>query len=203
MIDAAFTLLRSQLVAYIDSLGDGGDGDAEVKLANVATLESDNKPDFEPNIIMSLVNIEEEATLKNTPAAYRTLQGVSYRNPPVFLNLYMLVSAHYKDDYEKSLLRLSNVIQFFQSKNSFSISNAPFQEDALLLRESYTEMQLHLEMFSLSFEQINHLWGSLGGKQSPAVLYKIRLVRITENRTTGSGALIENIEGKDGTPFGS
>jgi hypothetical protein len=49
-------------------------------------------------------------------------------------------------------------------------------------------------MFTLSFEQINHLWGSLGGRQMPFVMYKLRLVSVTEHALLREVPLIEEIE---------
>ncbi|SFD73558.1 Protein of unknown function [Chitinophaga sp. CF118] len=197
MIFTAFKLLKDQLDNYIQSFNPmGNDPDGHVVLDNVATLETpDRPPGAEERIILSMVNIEEEATLKNSTHFYKNAQGVSYHNPPVYLNLYMLVSAHYKN-YEDALSRLSQAIQFFQGKSSFTLKNSP--DDTLLnTMQNLDDMQLHLEMFSLSFEQLNHLWGALGGKQMPSVLYKVRLVKITENRITGIGPIIEKIQSKD------
>jgi hypothetical protein len=47
----------------------------------------------------------------------------------------------------------------------------------------------------MTFEQINHLWGSLGGKQVPFAMYKARLVAVSDHRSLGQGRLIEKIEG--------
>lgn len=197
MIAPAFILLKNQLAAYIASLNDGG-SEQDVVLGNVAALDNtDASADMEKRLILSLVNIEEESTLKNTPNFTRSLTGITYRNAPVFLNLYMLVTAHF-DSYESALERLSNTIQFFQSKSSFTLLNAPADsllQDSHFTAGVYDDMQVHLELFSLSFEQLNHLWGSLGGKQWPSVLYKVRLVRIEENRTNANGTLIETIQG--------
>jgi hypothetical protein len=33
----------------------------------------------------------------------------------------------------------------------------------------------------MNFEQMNHLWGILGGKYIPSVLYKLRLIPIQES----------------------
>jgi len=197
MIFTAFKLLKSQLDNYIQSFNPmGNDPDGHVVLDNVATLETpDRPPGAEERIILSMVNIEEETTLKNTTHFYKNAQGVVYHNPPVYLNLYMLVSAHYKN-YEDALSRLSQAIQFFQSKSSFNLKNSPDSSGQIP-----DDLQLHLEMFSLSFEQLNHLWGALGGKQMPSVLYKIRLVKITENRITGLGTIIQQIESKENITF--
>ncbi len=54
------------------------------------------------------------------------------------------------------------------------------------------ELKLNIELYTLTFEQINHLWGSLGGKQVPFAMYKVRLVRIQEN-TRQDAPLIETI----------
>jgi hypothetical protein len=193
MIDAAFALLNNQLAAYIESMG----GDRlDVIMANIAAIDAANSNiDLERKVILSLVNIEEEAALKNVGPLYRNAKTLNYVNPPVYLNLYLLITAHY-EKYEDALTRLSNVIQFFQGKNSFSLKNSP-PNDMLLNPETYEDIQLHLEMFSLSFEQLNHLWGSLGGKQWPSVLYKVRLVKITENRINAQGPLIEQVQTKD------
>jgi hypothetical protein len=193
MIDAAFALLNNQLAAYIESMG----GDRlDVVMANIAAIDAANSNlDLERKVILSLVNIEEEAALKNAGPLYRNVKTLNYVNPPIYLNLYLLITAHY-EKYEDALTRLSNVIQFFQGKNSFSLKNSP-PNDMLLNPETYEDIQLHLEMFSLSFEQLNHLWGSLGGKQWPSVLYKVRLVKISENRITAQGPIIEQVQTKD------
>ena len=193
MIDAAFALLNNQLAAYIESMG----GDRlDVIMANIAAIDAANSNvDLERKVILSLVNIEEEAALKNAGPIYRNVKTLNYVNPPIYLNLYLLITAHY-EKYEDALTRLSNVIQFFQGKNSFSLKNSP-PNDMLLNPDTYEDIQLHLEMFSLSFEQLNHLWGSLGGKQWPSVLYKVRLVKITENRITAQGPLIEEVQTKE------
>jgi hypothetical protein len=193
MIDAAFALLNNQLAAYIESMG----GDRlDVIMANIAAIDAANSNvDLERKVILSLVNIEEEAALKNAGPLYRNVKTLNYVNPPIYLNLYLLITAHY-EKYEDALTRLSNVIQFFQGKNSFSLKNSP-PNDMLLNPDTYEDIQLHLEMFSLSFEQLNHLWGSLGGKQWPSVLYKVRLVKITENRITAQGPLVEQVQTKD------
>ena len=51
-----------------------------------------------------------------------------------------------------------------------------------------------MELYTLTFEQINHLWGSLGGRQIPFVMYKLRLVSITERALVREVPLIEEIE---------
>ena len=171
-----------------------------VILENIALFENLRDPSAgsDPsNIIMSLVNIQEELALKNNPAfRVKKLSGeVVYKNAPVFLNLYLLVSANHPT-YSDAVKNLSLIIQFFQGKNGFTISNSynPFRETDNALDfddEEAIRFSLKIDLLSLTFEQVNHLWGSLGGKQVPFVLYKVRMVEVEDNLKQGGGGIIK------------
>jgi hypothetical protein len=192
MINFALALLEQELETYIQGLHPGTT--EFVELGNVSLLEPGNADSLglEERIILSLINIEEESAFKNLPNYTRTVNGnVRYQNPPVFLNLYLLFTSNF-NNYLTSLAHLSEVIQFFQGKNVFNLKNAPGNSDAVP-NPDLAELQVILDMYTMTFEQINHLWGSLGGKQIPFVLYKARLVKILDRRTTAAGTLIEEI----------
>lgn len=172
----------------------------EVSFENVALLETLREADPKlSNILMSLVNIEEEATLKNN-SKYRTTKingEVDYHNPPIFINLYLLVTMCHAN-YEESLKKLSLVMQFFQGKKIFTVPNSfdPFRETStenpVYSNEDSTDIKLNVELFSMTFEQVNHLWGSLGGKQLPFALYVVRLVKIEDTlKQRGGGSILE------------
>src|SRR6267378_1792712 len=61
MIDAALVLLREELLSFIRLKGDT----ANVILDNIALLEATKGDTLDDSVILSLVNIEEESTLKN------------------------------------------------------------------------------------------------------------------------------------------
>lgn len=191
MIHRAFNLLLTQLDAYLRSVDRNPSTDPYVVMANIATVDSSNDSgtDINNKVVLSLVNIEEEAALKNIGPYTRINHQVTYHNPPVYLNVYMLVTAYF-ESYFNSLDRLSDVIQFFQSKATFTLRNSPLDN----ADERYGELELFLDLYSMTFEQLNHLWGSLGGKQWPSALYKVRLVRINENRLNELGTVIEQVE---------
>lgn len=190
MIGLALKLLRDELSNYVFQNKRPGDSitQDDIILHNIALMESDTQADLSNKIVITLVNTEEESTLKNNGNILRTPSGIKYVEPPVFLNLYILISStlgqDLQDAYEFALGRLSLVIQFFQAKKSFTIKNSPFTTisgDSNIPQESKDELKLNVELYTLTFEQINHLWGSLGGKQVPFAMYKIRLVSIKEN----------------------
>lgn len=221
MISGALAFLKEELSSYVGTnqkrLG-GGSASQQlsnvVMLGNISALDSNQQGENSLNnkLVISLVNIEEESTLKNGQRFIKNplSSGIEYIQPPVHLNLYVLISATLpnsasSDDYVRALDRLSLVIEFFQAKKSFTVKNSPQSDfldnagnetDPLTLDINQSvreEMRLLPELYTLTFEQINHLWGSLGGKQVPFVMYKVRLVKI-QGRITSEAPLIEEIE---------
>jgi uncharacterized protein YfkK (UPF0435 family) len=159
-------------------------------------METTRGDTLNSNVVVTLVNVEEESTLKNQPALKRPLiNNAVYQNPPVFLNLYVLFTSNYAgNDYHLALRRLSYIIRFLQSKNSFSASSSVSGTAINLSEMDITELKFTMELYTLTFEQINHLWGSLGGRQVPFVMYKLRLVAISEHAVVREVPLIEEIE---------
>ncbi|MCC7526848.1 MAG: DUF4255 domain-containing protein, partial [Chitinophagaceae bacterium] len=154
---------------------------------------------LDDKIVFTLVNIEEESTLKNAPFVKKGFTGTGlYENPPVFLNLYLLITACNKsadnNSYTDALERLSLVIAFFQSKNTFTAGSSVSGDTSFFTSEDILQMTIRHEMYTLSFEQVNHLWGTLGGKQMPFVMYKLRLIAITTRKIVREVPLIEEIE---------
>jgi len=193
MIDTALILLRDELNSYINLK----DASVNVIIDNIGLFETSNGESLTNNVVISLVNIEEESTLKNQPALKRPFinnKGI-YQNPPVYLNLYVLFVSNYSgNDYPLALKRLSYIIQFLQGKNSFSSSSSVLGGSIDLSNDNVTDLRFTLELYTLTFEQINHLWGSLGGRQMPFVMYKLRLVAITEGMTLREVPVIEEID---------
>ncbi len=142
-----------------------------VSIGNIAKL--DNSADSTDSIQLTLVNIEEEKTLKNG-AIYELKNGAKgKKNPTIYINLYILFSYVDNKDYYTTLNKISGIIEAVQAKQVFTpentLSNAPFPENV---------EKIILDLFTLNFEQINHLWGILGGKYQPSVMYKARLIAI-------------------------
>ncbi len=192
MIESAILLLRNELQAYINTK----DASVNVIIDNIGMFETSNGDTLANNIVVTLVNIEEESTLKNQSPLKRPI-GTSaiYENVPVYLNLYVLFTCNYSgNDYRLALRRLAYIIQFLQSKTSFSTASSAGGSVSDLENEETVNLRFTLELYTLTFEQINHLWGSLGGRQMPFAMYKLRLVAITERAQVREAPLIEEIE---------
>lgn len=159
-----------------------------VALANIADANSDgiNSGNL-PDISLSLINIKEEFTLKNIRNNQVNGTSVRYKNSKVYLNLFTLFSLN-KSTYTESLKSLTKIIEFFQGKKVFTQANSNYENvDGV---ENITNFKFITELYTPTFEELNFIWGTLGGKQHPSVLYKITLLEIERDVTAKEGAVI-------------
>ena len=53
--------------------------------------------------------------------------------------------------------------------------------------------KLIFDLYSPTMEEVNHLWGTLGAKQYPFVLYSLRLLELKFKAAQGEGGLITEV----------
>lgn len=197
MLLESIKILLSYLNQYI-AQADGGAvaTSAQAVWGNIAQLDRPEvATELENHIILTLVNLQEEATLKNGPVS-RHIGGTElvYMNPPIHLNLLLLFTSNYRN-YETALKRLAQVISYFQGKKIFGPRDFAAANPNTLVTDDFSMI---MDLVSLSYEEVNHLWGSLGGRQLPFVVYRGRLVAIMDRRTLDGGGRILEIGLKTG-----
>ncbi|MGR9045172.1 MAG: DUF4255 domain-containing protein [Gammaproteobacteria bacterium] len=183
MISHALTIVLNELNRHLtDSYG--ADSMNVARLGNLAegfgNAQGSNPRD---SLYLSVVNIKEEKALKNVPHITRndiTLRTV-YENPPSFVNFQILVVAAHSN-YTNALLMLSRAIRFFQAESFFTQDNVDPASitinapgNALDQLETF---KLIFDLYSPNLEEINHLWGTLGGKQYPFAMYMLRMLEL-------------------------
>jgi len=186
MIYDALKLLQAGLQQYIQEVEQSDPSSEVVTLGNIAMADAlgGSRSDMNDRIVMSVINLEEETTLKNSPH-YRAENGRTvYRSPPVHLNVFVLFSVLHPEQYSTALKRLSSIVEFFQWKKEFSFTTSPTES-----REA-KDVRVLADLYTLTFDQLNHLWGTLGGKQVPFVMYKLRLLSLDAGKREGEAALI-------------
>jgi len=186
MIYEALAMICAELRAYVKAF----DATANVDLGSICVPGAATDA-----LLLSLVNVEEESALKNSsPYVRNATGGFDLVNPPVFLNLFVLIGTSFTDNatYATALKRLAWAVQCFQRKKELNLANTPTDS----LPDEALRLRLSLDLYSLSFEKINQLWGTLGGKQVPFVVYKVRVVEEQAESQFGSGAAITTIEGR-------
>ncbi|MEO1418146.1 MAG: DUF4255 domain-containing protein [Bacteroidota bacterium] len=204
MIWQTLTLIVQELDAYILSLAPGETGPLVVAgNIGLSTTLGGTESYMDGRVVVSMPNLMEEDSLKNSmPLRTMGPNGVEQTLAPVFLNLYFLFTANYSTSssdpatgntqYGRGLTRISQVIGFFQGKRQFTIHNSPNAN--LLTDPLIQDLCVNMEMVSLTFEQINYLWGALGGKQLPFVLYKAHVVPVKRELITDRGGIVQDIQ---------
>lgn len=197
MIDQALTFLADEINAFISNKDFRYRG---LKVAMVSDLVDekgeliykkmmgDTSGDF---LLLTLINVEEEVIGKaQQPYLKHPDQSYDLLNPELKVNLYMLVSAvsdkQENERYTNCLRVLSYAIGFFQFKNVFDKLNSPALPGRI--------EKIIAELVSPTFEQQNHIWGGMGAKYMPSVLYKIRLLVYRELLENDGGAVVRRVK---------
>jgi len=191
MIYETLQILKEQLETYFDSVGLG----KIIVLDNIALWESGSEvaSRIDGKVVITLLRMDEETTLKNIPN-YKIKDGkTEYRNPPVHLNLFVLISANC-ESYDKSLRSISKTIQFFQGKKVFNAANTVYNRNNVSF-DVFEQFRFILELYTPSFEELNNVWGILGGRQLPSVIYRIQLIQIEQDKILESSELISQVGG--------
>lgn len=176
MIYEALSILKAELEQYIRLLTNSTSTESEVILGNISQAESTTSSGLTNKVVITLLKLEEDPTLKNGPTRIREGERYKKENRPVYTNAYVLITAHYPDNYVNALKRIGHVVKFFQGKAVFNHSNAPLAENDDV--EGIDRLNMNLELISPTYEQLNHIWGVMGGKSHPAVLYKARVIEL-------------------------
>ncbi len=181
MIFEVLKILSGEVETYIGST---------VKMENVAMLDNqnDNNQNLGNKVLLTLLNLGEEGALKNFPN--QEISGSRVINKPriVNLNLYLLFSAN-RTSYDQSLIDIANIIEFFQGKKVFTQSNTVYNRQSVEL-QNIDNFRFTVELYTPTFEELNYIWGSLGGKQLPSVLYKLSIVQIEREAVIGQAGRV-------------
>lgn len=174
MLDVALDFLRDELVSYIAART--GSDRVPVKLTRI--VEDTGKYAFAPDAVaLTLINVEEERTVRAQLPTHSYTNGQHVvQEPELKLNLYALVAAHFRV-YEEGLKYLSYVMTYFQSHPYFTAAQYPGLDPSI--------EKLVVELQSLGYEQLNQVWGFVGGKQLPSAVYRIRMVVLQDRTPAG------------------
>lgn len=160
----------------------------DIAITNIAALEDTTKLNLTKSpIILSIVNIEEDRTLKNQSVYLKeTEHKVSisrYKNPTQHLIFSILFSSYVEESnlYLAGIEKLNLIINYFQQNTTFYYKSDDTELIYYLDFMSKTETEklnyskITFETTSLTLEQLNQMWSYLGSKYMPSVLFKMRL----------------------------
>jgi uncharacterized protein DUF4255 len=133
-------------------------------------------------IVVEIVNLEKDAVYRSIET-YRTRPDGTHERirPSVRINAFVLFIANL-DDYPEALKAISLVIAFFQNRYSFDVS-----------ANGDGSARVVFELYSMTFEEQNHLWASLGAKYMPSVVYKAAILDIRDTQVDAEVPPVEEI----------
>lgn len=185
MLHVTIQQVADQVNQFLGPLGTLG----QVLVADVAKHErpadASGADELENHLLLTLINIEEENTLKNNYPTQQIGSSISTQPPALFLNLYLLFSANFTK-YDEALKHIGYILRFFQVNKRLTIDDS----------EAGLRYDVFFAMHHIGFENLNNLWTVLGGKYLPSVLYKARLVMVQEAPPTGR-QVITDIQATD------
>ncbi|EKU91190.1 DUF4255 domain-containing protein [Bacteroides oleiciplenus] len=170
MIKKIMTYYVSYLDEYLRRKFLQPEGVAEV---GAIGSSADEKP---CKLIVSLVNIERETAGGISVGLSRGGSGYARTYPPLLLNLDMMLAVVYDEKrYAESLSVLHEALLFVQSHPFFDLDG-----------QRYT-----VEVVTLSAQDINNIWTTLGGQYYPSVMCKLRRLTIDAQEVKDSGATMK------------
>ncbi|GAA3591234.1 DUF4255 domain-containing protein [Flavivirga amylovorans] len=162
--------------------------DDMVVVGSLINLDGSITKNIENKVVLSIINLEHEKTIKHREEYINNGQGSFNKiNEPVYLNLYLLISANYNsDNYMEALKMLSAVIGVFQASRVFKSETYP-DLDPLIKR-------LAFEIYNVPVQELSHVWSGIGAKYVPSMLYKVRMIGIQKGQIKEQIASISGLE---------
>jgi len=165
----------------------------QVVLGNIAFIDAfqdESAESTKDKLIASVVNIAQEGSLRNIPfrRAAKSDEGQPItleRSPEIWLNVYILFGAN-QNRYADALEYISRIVGFFQRQHVFTPEELQdIIGDATDVNLPNVE-KLIFDLYSMGFEELSQLWGIMGGKYIPSVMYKMRMAMIQEAASSDS-----------------
>lgn len=168
MLYTAVKYIRDELSAHLAMTSDTADD--LVVLGTTHQTDSSISAKTTDKVVVSLVNIEPAVYQGHSPVSLSSRSAAATAlSAPLQLNLSILVSARFID-YQAALKNLESTAIYFQLNSEMtpqSLSSLP---------KGVAKLDIQLE--NMSIRELSDLWGMMGGKHLPCLLYKVRMITI-------------------------
>ncbi|MEY2883219.1 MAG: hypothetical protein RL490_943 [Pseudomonadota bacterium] len=157
-----------------------------VVLCNLADPGGALPAEAADKLVLSLVNVERDAMQMRTQRVSEHRDGFLVEQPPLHLNLLLMVAAtHGGTRYAEALKLLSATIAFFQSRPVFDHQNSPALDPRV--------DRIALDLEPMGATESHNLWGILGGRYLPSALYRLRMIVIDPREISATPPRIEDV----------
>lgn len=181
MINLAVQLLATQLNQYLRRTYNLGED--VVVVSNLLEMDGSVAANVNNKLVIFLVNIEKDTVPFRQVNSHEVGQREVRSSMPLYFNLYLMMTANFTgSNYPEALKFLSSTISFFQKNHVMNHQTAP-ELDARIEK-------LILDIENLSIQDLSNLWGALGGKYLPSILYKVRMVAFDAEDIVGRVSVV-------------
>jgi hypothetical protein len=187
MINEALVFVAAELNSFLKSTFSVAED--KVTIASIVNIDGSVPVKNLDKIVITLINIEHETSIRNMPSikVNQASKTSVHINPPLHINLSLLFSASFTD-YQEALKFISGTISFFQGRYLFDKQSSPKLNPGI--------EKLIFELDKTTYQEWSFLWGMLGGRYLPSVIYKMRMLTIQENVATAETPLIREVDYK-------
>lgn len=173
MLYQAINHIANDLNTYI--VNQGLDDDSQKVIISYLINPDGTTIEISDQLLVSLVNIEEESNSGlHNPYRNTNSGSLEYVNAPVNLNFYLLFAALFSE-HSEALKYVSKVISYFQQKPFMNAQNSPGLDVNI--------EQMAFKIKNTSIHELSNLWGAIGTKCIPSVLYKVNMLSISDQAT--------------------
>jgi hypothetical protein len=186
VINVLVAHVLSELNAYVKLRSGIGD-----RVVAGMLVGADGKANSSVNdkVAAAIVNIEEDRVYKSVETMVKTDGAVRTSRPEIRLKFYLLFAANLTK-YDEALKAIGAIVTFFQHRDIFEYAAIPALEGVA--------GRMVFELYSLTFEQQNHLWGALGAKYVPSVVYKVGVITVREDLAEGAIVPVSDLTAEGG-----
>jgi len=193
MIGDILNTIAKEVAEYVDAQIEFPSGKKSVVLAKPTNNKGDMSiPDN--SVALSLLNIDEEVSMRN-PMISKRVEGdkVYTQTPGISLNLNIIFIANFPSDYLSELNYITKIVEFFQQKDTFTLSNTP----SLQKQGRYVE-ELVFKLSTTKLEDQHQVWNLLGIKYMPSVMFNVGKILIQEDEKLSTTRVAKRVARKVG-----
>ena len=183
MIFQVLSFLTEELNTYLKA--EFQTPQAKAILAAHVGVAGANAADFDNQMSLTLINIASEPTVRNLLPSRSGAGPHQQLGPALKLNLRVLLAANFSE-YSESLKFLGSTLAFFQGHPAFTIP--PASSLAAVVD------RLTVEMEDTSYQDWSYLWGMLGAKHMPGVVYRVKMITIQDDVVLGTTPAISSVD---------
>jgi len=187
MIGNILQIIAREVSEFIDASSEIPSGKKSVVLHKPNSVSGEfNLPDNA--ISLSLLNIEEELSSKTSMPQKRVENRKVYtQNPAVNINLQIIFIANFANDYINELNYITKVIEFFQQKTAFTPQNTKGLD-------AFKIDKLSFKLNTLALNEQGNVWGLLGGKYMPSIVYRVGLIPIQDEEKLSEVKIVKTVD---------